>query len=168
MRFSDWFRLRTLDDSLQPTIDMLLNLAVFIWLGAVCPWSSFVNNSIISIHRLILLAVLVLLFKRLPVIYAMRPFIPQIEQNRQALFVGFFGPIGVSAIFYLYVSIEFLQDSTVNRSKGVDTKDLEESMMVIVWFLVVSSIVSFLFSSSDCVFTDIHRWSTAFASHLPD
>ncbi len=29
--FSDWFRLETLDDSLQPTIDMLLNLAVFMW-----------------------------------------------------------------------------------------------------------------------------------------
>ena len=28
---SDWFRLETLDDSLQPTIDMLLNLAIFIW-----------------------------------------------------------------------------------------------------------------------------------------
>ena len=28
---SDWFRLETLDDSLQPTIDMLLNLAIFMW-----------------------------------------------------------------------------------------------------------------------------------------
>lgn len=28
---SDWFRLETLDDSLQPTIDMLLNLSIFMW-----------------------------------------------------------------------------------------------------------------------------------------
>ncbi|OCL10541.1 hypothetical protein AOQ84DRAFT_387439 [Glonium stellatum] len=139
--YDDWFRLRTLDDSLQPTIDMLLNLAVFIWLGAVCPWSSFVNNSIVPIHTLIILAVLVLLFKRLPVVYVMRSFIPQIEQKRQALFVGFFGPIGVSAIFYLYVSIEFLQDYSANRGEGVDMIDLKEAMMVVVWFLVVSSIV---------------------------
>ncbi|OCK74725.1 Na/H antiporter [Lepidopterella palustris CBS 459.81] len=139
--FDDWFRLRTLDDSLQPTIDMLLNLAVFMWLGAVCPWSSFVDSNIVSIYRLILLAVLVLLFKRLPVIYAMRSFIPHIEQPRQALFVGFFGPIGVSAIFYLYVSVEYLRDSTVSEREGADAKNLEEKMLVIVWFLVISSIV---------------------------
>jgi NhaP-type Na+/H+ or K+/H+ antiporter len=34
--WDDWFRLETLDDSLQPTIDMLLNLSIFIWFGAIC------------------------------------------------------------------------------------------------------------------------------------
>lgn len=119
-------------------------MVVFIWLGAVCPWPSFFDNSIIPIHRLILLAVLVLLFKRLPVIYAMRSFIPQIEQNRHALFAGFFGPIGISAIFYLYLSVEFLKGSTADGRDGVDAKNLEETMLVIVWFLVISSIVSYL------------------------
>ena len=35
--WDDWFRLETKDDSLQPTIDMLLNVSVFMWYGAVCP-----------------------------------------------------------------------------------------------------------------------------------
>ena len=34
-RDSDWFRLETMDDSLQPTIDMLLNLSVFMWFGGL-------------------------------------------------------------------------------------------------------------------------------------
>ncbi len=46
--WDDWFRLETLDDSLQPTVDMLLNVSIFMWLGAVCPWSSFVDNSVCS------------------------------------------------------------------------------------------------------------------------
>lgn len=61
--WDDWFRLETLDDSLQPTIDMLLNLAVFIWFGAICPWESFVNNDIIPIYRLVALGILILLLR---------------------------------------------------------------------------------------------------------
>jgi NhaP-type Na+/H+ or K+/H+ antiporter len=61
--WDDWFRLETLDDSLQPTIDMLLNLSVFIWYGAVCPWASFVHNSVIPIYRLIFLGIFILLLR---------------------------------------------------------------------------------------------------------
>lgn len=61
--WDDWFRLETLDDSLQPTIDMLLNLAIFMWYGAVCPWASFAHNSVIPIYRLIFLGILVLLLR---------------------------------------------------------------------------------------------------------
>lgn len=31
--WDDWFRLETMDDSLQPTIDMLLNVSIFMWFG---------------------------------------------------------------------------------------------------------------------------------------
>lgn len=61
--WDDWFRLETQDDSLQPTIDMLLNLAVFIWFGATCPWESFAHNSVIPIYRLIFLGILILLLR---------------------------------------------------------------------------------------------------------
>ncbi|KAI4795008.1 Na+/H+ antiporter, partial [Aureobasidium sp. EXF-8845] len=94
--WDDWFRLETLDDSLQPTIDMLLNVSIFIWFGAVTPWYKFVHNDVIPIYRLIPLGLLVLLLRRLPIVYAMHKKIHQIEEPRQALVVGFFGPIGVS------------------------------------------------------------------------
>ncbi len=61
--WDDWFRLETLDDSLQPTIDMLLNLSVFIWFGAICPWALFRVNDIIPIYRLIFLGILILLLR---------------------------------------------------------------------------------------------------------
>jgi sodium/hydrogen antiporter len=138
---SDWFRLETLDDSFQPTIDMLLNVAVFIWFGAVCPWYKFAHNSVIPISRLIPLGIMVLLFRRLPVVLAMHKRIHQIEEFRQALFVGFFGPIGVSAIFYLYISIEFLGEITVNGEERHDAVVLSEVMNVVIWFLTICSIV---------------------------
>src|ERR1700759_2675129 len=94
---SDWFRVETQDDSLQPTIDMLLNVSIFIWFGAVCPWDSFAHNSVVPIYRLIFIGILVLLFRRLPFVFLIHKRIHQIQEWRQAVFVGFFGPIGVSA-----------------------------------------------------------------------
>ncbi|KAI9858511.1 MAG: hypothetical protein M1813_006452 [Trichoglossum hirsutum] len=139
--WDDWFRLETLDDSLQPTIDMLLNLTVFMWFGAVCPWASFLHNDVIPLYRLIVLGILILLFRRLPVVYAMHRVIPQIEGKRQALFVGFFGPIGVSAVFYLYVSLEFLGQIKVDGEVREDARKLQDVMMVVIWFLAISSVI---------------------------
>jgi NhaP-type Na+/H+ or K+/H+ antiporter len=121
---------------------MLLNVTIFIWFGAVCPWAEFAHNNVIPIYRLIFLGILVLLLRRLPIIYAMHKHIPQIEQKRQALFVGFFGPIGVSAIFYLYVSLEFLRKIKVDGEVREDAQFLMEVMNVIIWFLCICSIVS--------------------------
>ena len=86
--WDDWFRLETMDDSLQPTIDMLLNVSIFMWFGAVCPWHKFVSNDVIPIYRLIPLGILVLLLRRLPMVLAFHWKIHQIEEIRHALFVG--------------------------------------------------------------------------------
>jgi NhaP-type Na+/H+ or K+/H+ antiporter len=140
--WDDWFRLETMDDSFQPTIDMLLNVSIFIWFGAVCPWAEFYHNTVIPIERLIFLGILVLLLRRPPIIYAMHKHIPQITQKRQALFVGFFGPIGVSAIFYLYISLEFLRKIKVDGEIREDAAYLIEVMTVVIWFLCICSVVS--------------------------
>jgi NhaP-type Na+/H+ or K+/H+ antiporter len=142
--WDDWFRQQTEDDTLQPTIDMLLNVAIFLWFGAVCPWHMFVHNSVIPIYRLIPLGILVLLLRRPPIVALMHTRIHQIEHWRQASIVGFFGPIGVSAIFYLYISQEYLRTEVldVNGNQREDAARLAEIMMVVIWFLVICSIVS--------------------------
>ncbi|KAJ5693258.1 Cation/H+ exchanger [Penicillium macrosclerotiorum] len=137
----DWFRLETMDDSLQPTIDMLLNLSVFMWFGAVCPWSSFLNNDVISIYRLIFLGILILLVRRMPIVFAMHKYIHQIEDLSHAAFVGFFGPIGVGAIFYLSISREFLREIVVDGKIREDAQKVMDAVEIIVWFLVICSIV---------------------------
>lgn len=139
--WDDWFRAETEDDSFQPTIDMLLNVAIFVWYGAVCPWNSFLHNSVIPIYRLIFLGILVLLFRRIPMIFLMRSQIHQISDLKQTLFVGYFGPIGVSAIFYLYTTREYLRQITVNGTERGDAARLAELTNVVVWFMVICSIV---------------------------
>lgn len=155
--WDDWFRLETMDDSLQPTIDMLLNVSIFMWFGmsthsstiflsltiagAVCPWHKFVDNSVIPIYRLIPLGILVLLLRRLPMMFAFHKWIHQVEHWRHALFVGFFGPIGVSAIFYLYIARDFLRTVVYDGHERADAAQEFEVLEVVVWFLVVCSIV---------------------------
>ncbi|GAO18263.1 hypothetical protein UVI_02037410 [Ustilaginoidea virens] len=142
--WDDWFRIQTKDDSLQPTVDMLLNVSIFLWYGAYLPWEEFADNAIVPLRRLIPLGVLVLVLRRLPWVFGMHKMIRQIGQVRQAIFVGFFGPIGVSAIFYLLVSIDFIK-AHLSDQDGVpraDVKDLAQTIKVVVWFLTVCSVVS--------------------------
>lgn len=125
------------------SIDSTLNITIFIWYGAAAPWSLFIVNNILSPSRLVALAVLILLLQRLPVILMLRTKITEIENFRQALFVGIFGPIGVSAIFYLFVGLDFLESIVADKNGVVDTEIqiLQEALRVVVWFLVVSSVV---------------------------
>jgi len=120
---------------------MLLNISVFIWFGAVAPWASFRVNNVIPTYRLVFLGVLILLFRRMPIVFALHKKIYQIEEWSQAAFVGFFGPIGVSAIFYLYISIDFLDQVTVDGVVREDAAHLQEVLRVVVWFLAICSIV---------------------------
>lgn len=159
-----------MEDTLQPTIDLVLNMAIFIWLGAVCPWRSFVDGSVVPVERLFLLGILVLLLRRLPVIFLLRRMIPQIVGGRDALFMGFFGPIGISAIFYCYLGVEFLGSLDENPA----AERLQETMLVVVWFLVTASVVSrfffllslffFFFFPISCQLIRFRRLSTASAS----
>ncbi|RSL58697.1 hypothetical protein CEP54_007637 [Fusarium duplospermum] len=141
--WDDWFRLETKDDSLQPTIDMLLNVTIFLWYGAVIPWELFNENSVMPIWKLVVLGILVLLLRRLPWVFAMHKWIPQIEEAKQAVFVGFFGPIGVSAIFYLFISLEFIQEhlSDGEDKPRDDVQKLGETIRIVVWFLAVCSVI---------------------------
>lgn len=108
--------------------------------GVVCPWPSFSHNDIIPIYRLVALGILVLALRRLPWVFGVHKLIPQIKEARQAIFVGFFGPIGVSAIFYLYIAVEFLNSLEVDGQPRADAQRLAETIRIVVWFLAICSI----------------------------
>lgn len=138
----DWFRLETVDDSVQPAIDMLLNLSIFMWYGAICPWAKFAHNDIIPLYRLIVLGILVLLVRRIPIIFAMYKAIPQIRTPKHAAFVGFFGPVGVGAIFYLYLTRDYIsQNITVDGKPREDVQRLSDTIELVIWFVVLCSVV---------------------------
>lgn len=140
--FSGWFQKETRNDSFEPAIDMLLNMSFFVWFGVVCPWPLF-NSSFVSLWRLVVLAVCILLLRRPLVLLLLYKRLGPIHQPRQALFMGFFGPIGVSAIFYQHETMEFLRThvKTPDGEVRQDAQTLSDLVRVIVWFVVLSSTV---------------------------
>ncbi|KAI8372093.1 Cation/H+ exchanger [Blakeslea trispora] len=136
LTWDDWFRTETEQAHLMEVIDMLLNLSVFVYIGATIPWSSFVDASIqISLWRLFVLAILVLLLRRLPIVLALYKHVPAIRNWREAVFTGWFGPIGVGAIFYYTAALEAVPADGPNaHARSV--------MQPIVYFLVLASVVA--------------------------
>ena len=79
----------------------MLDVAVFTTLGTVLPWSLWAHPAApISLGKLFLFGALVLLFRRLPVVFVLQRFIPELRSRKEAGFVGWFGPMGIGAIYY--------------------------------------------------------------------
>lgn len=97
-----WFSKKIKDAHLPDVTDLLLNSAMFIYLGTIIPWDAFGGRDItpyVTPWRLIGFAVLVLLFRRIPIVLATYKINPDIRTFREALFCGHFGPMGLGAVF---------------------------------------------------------------------
>ncbi len=159
-----WFTRKTEESHVSNVIDLLLNMTYFVYLGAIIPWEYY-NRGDLGLHiwRYIVLAILVLLFRRIPAIFAIKPIIPDIKTWREALFCGHFGPIGVGAIF-----MSILARAELEHGHSTPLKDLPEegsknyTVIMAVWpiatFLVISSIV--VHGSSIAVFALGKRLNT--------
>ncbi len=112
-----WFTQKTEESHVSNVIDLLLNLAYFVYLGTIIPWEDF-NNSAIGLEawRLAVLAIFVILFRRIPIMMALKPVIPDIKTWREALFAGHFGPIGVGAVFVAMLARKSWSPRTPFRS----------------------------------------------------
>jgi NhaP-type Na+/H+ or K+/H+ antiporter len=91
----------TEETNLPVVIDLLINSAFFIFFGAMIPWQSFSGVDEITPLRLLLLLALVLLFRRIPIVFTLFKMkcLPSVKTTTEALFVGHFGPMGVGALF---------------------------------------------------------------------
>ncbi len=97
-----WFGKKTKTARFPVIIDLLLNSTMFVYFGAIIPWNHFTPRDItphLGIWQLFLFFGLVLLFRRIPIVLAIKQFIPDIRTYREALFCGHIGPMGLGALF---------------------------------------------------------------------
>lgn len=111
------------------------------YIGTVIPWSDFhdPDGSGVTIWRLFLLGLMVIFLRRIPAIFAVYKFMPRVVTDwKEALFMGYFGPIGIGAVFYL----EDLRHLLPEPEEGTEEQNsLTAQFPAIVYFLVVFSIV---------------------------
>ncbi|CAI6320475.1 unnamed protein product [Periconia digitata] len=91
----------TANTQLPIVIDLVLNSTLFVFFGAMVPWSSFAHLDSITPLRLVAILVLILLFRRIPIVLSLFKLnlLPSVLTTTEALFCGHFGPIGVGALF---------------------------------------------------------------------
>jgi Na(+)/H(+) antiporter len=152
-----WFTEKTEESHVSNVIDLLINLTFFVYFGTIIPWEQF-NNGYYGMEawKLVVLGILVVLFRRIPIMILLKPIIPDIKTWREALFAGHFGPIGVGAIFVAILARGELEheDPTPLAELPPDTAPFSETIYLvwpIVCFLVIVSIV--VHGSSIAVFT---------------
>ncbi|KAH7361602.1 Na+/H+ antiporter [Plectosphaerella cucumerina] len=152
-----WFHAKTEESHVSNVIDLLINLAYFVYLGTIIPWDQFNNAAVgLTAWRLVVLAIFVILFRRIPIMLALKPFIPDIKTWREALFAGHFGPIGVGAIFIAILArAELAYETAVPLSEPPPTDIPHYDLILLIWpittFIVIASIV--VHGSSIAVFT---------------
>ncbi|RSH92828.1 hypothetical protein EHS25_008274 [Saitozyma podzolica] len=132
--WDDWFRVQTEDHAFQDVIDQLLSSAIFLYIGAVMPWNHFGDWYGITPWRLVVLGILVMLVRRLPWVMVLSRWIPTLPTWREAVFAGFFGPIGVGAVFYTQVALQVLPDDGTRTA-------LRDVILPVNYFLVLTSII---------------------------
>ena len=153
-----WFTEKTEESHVSNVIDLLLNLAYFVYLGSIIPWEQYNAPQLgLTPWRLVVIAIFVVFFRRIPIMLTLKPLIPDIKTWREALFAGHFGPIGVGAIFAAILArAELETDTTMPLDVLPTNPDTKNYLVVqIIWplttFLVITSIL--VHGSSIAVFT---------------
>lgn len=152
-----WFLEKTEESHVSNVIDLLINLAYFVFLGTIVPWEQY-NSGVegLEVWRLVVIALLVIFFRRIPIMLALKPLIPDVRTWREALFAGHFGPIGVGAIFVaLLARAELEHEEPVPLSELPPENSPHYHLLYLVWpivtFMVMTSIL--VHGSSIAVFT---------------
>lgn len=91
------------EQQVQEVVNRLFTVPVFVLFGMVMPWTAWATLG----WRGVAVVVAILLLRRLPMLFALRRVIPPIDRRGATLFVGWFGPIGVAAIFYAALSVRY-------------------------------------------------------------
>ncbi|KAG6856428.1 hypothetical protein H0H87_004554 [Tephrocybe sp. NHM501043] len=135
-----FFNRQTEEAVFSSVIDLLFNIAAFIYVGAWMPFSDFQNAATtLSVWRLIVIAILIFLLRRLPVMIALYTWIPDIKTLREAIFSGHFGPIGIGAVFISTLANEVIHKDDRLHSEQINL--LADTIQPIVAFMVLCSIV---------------------------
>lgn len=107
----------------QEALNALVTTPVFLLLGALLPWGAWAELGWTGLA----FVAAVLALRRLPALLLLRPLLPALRAREDILFAGWFGPIGVGALYYAALA---------QRQLG------EESIWNLVTLLVVGSLLA--------------------------
>lgn len=147
--YDGWFSRKTHATHLPQILDLLLNSSMFIYFGTIIPWHLIEAPTsltpVITPGKLVGLLILILLFRRIPIVVALKPFIPDIKTWHEALFCGHFGPMGLGALFLVIEARAVLEtgrsEPLPHPSKELDHIQAIETIWPVVTFIIFGSVM---------------------------
>jgi len=135
------FNEQTEDDSFSSVLDLVLNCACFIYIGAWLPFDQFhISNLGVTPWRLVCLMIVILALRRIPSLLILYKLMPEVSNWREALFCGHFGPIGVGAVFICTLAQSRLE---APQNPPISQQDLLAiALQPVVSFVVLGSILT--------------------------
>ena len=93
---------RAEEEQVVAALDRFLTLPIFTLLGLTLPWADWRELGWTGPG----LCLAILLLRRLPVLLLLTPVVPALKDRRDSLYLGWFGPIGVAALFYASLAVK--------------------------------------------------------------
>ena len=94
---------------MQEAVNRLFAFPVFVFFGMALPWEAWRALGWGGLA----LAGLVLLGRRLPMMLVLRPLVRPLQSTADVLFNGWFGPVGIAAVFYAALAAKEVGDDVV-------------------------------------------------------
>ncbi|KAK0200863.1 Cation/H+ exchanger [Desarmillaria ectypa] len=142
-----YFNTQTEDEIFASVIDLVLNCACFVYIGAWLPFTTFNSPELgITWWRLIVLFIAILALRRIPSVLLLYKWIPEIRTWREALFSGHFGmyvyylSMGVGAVFISTLALTELPKPHYPPESQQEL--LAATLQPIVSFVVLGSIIT--------------------------
>lgn len=115
-------------EHVQEAVERFFNLPVFFVLGVALPWSAWRHMG----WSALVVVLAILLARRIPAILALSPFLhPSICNRTEALFTGWFGPVGISALYYATLNLP-------SSAGGVSLADVSPVITLVILGSVVA------------------------------
>lgn len=86
-------------EKIQDTLERIFIIPVFVLFGMILP----VDQWLESVWQFVIMGVSILFLRRIPVFLAMKPLLKRFKTRlNDSLFMGWFGPVGVAAMYYAF------------------------------------------------------------------
>lgn len=118
-------------------IDMIFNITFFILFGSMIPW-----KKMYAISGLFPATMAIIFLRRLPIVLLLNRWIPCLQTRKETFIAGWFGPMGVGAIFFALEAQKAISLYEKNFNIKVPGYDIiVNNIFPIVSAFVISSII---------------------------
>ncbi len=97
------------EERIQEAFNRFLTIPSLILFGMVQPWEEWVEIG----WPLVFLIISILCLRRLPMIFLLRRKLLPLQTQGDALFIGWFGPIGIAALFYSMLALSKMENGEI-------------------------------------------------------